>query len=239
MTGKLYGVGVGPGDPMLITLKAVKCIENCDIIGIPAKSADVCIAWQIAALAVDKLYEKEILTVPVFMIKDYDKLSLCYDKGSADICRKLDEGKNVAFLNLGDPTLYGTYMELHKRVVEMGYEAEIIPGVTSVCAVSARLQIPLGERDEDIHILAGKADINRLSELSGTKIVMKSGKNAESVAQSAAAVSNNGLCRAYAVTACGMDEEKVYSDMNDMINDINRAGHMPGYFTTFIIKDRA
>jgi hypothetical protein len=68
---------------------------------------------------------------------------------------------------------------------------------------------------------------------------MKSGKNAESVAQSAAAVSNNGLCRAYAVTACGMDEEKVYSDMNDMINDINRAGHMPGYFTTFIIKDRA
>ncbi|MCD7836367.1 MAG: precorrin-2 C(20)-methyltransferase, partial [Lachnospiraceae bacterium] len=173
MAGKLYGVGVGPGDPQLMTLKAVKCIEECSIIGIPAENTDTCTAWKIAAEAVPDMADREVLSVYIPMTKDYSVIEAAYDEGSARIRQKLDEGSNIAFLNLGDPTLYGTYMGIHKRIADMGYEARIIPGVTSVCAVAARLGISLGGRGENIHILPGSYCLDEFSRLSGSKIIMK------------------------------------------------------------------
>lgn len=231
MAGKLYGVGVGPGDPLLMTLKAVKCIEECEIIGIPAESPEACTAWQIAAGAAENIVGRETLSVVVPMTKDYDLIEAAYDEESGRIRNKLEEGKNVAFLNLGDPTLYGTYMGIHKRIVAMGYEAEIIPGVPSICAVSARLGISLGERNDAIHILPGSYGVDEIGRLSGTKVIMKSAGRAGNVAQRIAEAQECGGCRVYAVTNCGMAEEKICTDISQMEKD-------PGYFTTFIVKEQ-
>lgn len=230
MAGILYGVGVGPGDPQLMTLKAVKCIEECDIIGIPAKETAACTAWQIAAGAVADITDKEVLSVVVPMTKDYSAIEAAYDEGSERIRRKLDEGKNIAFLNLGDPTLYGTYMGIHKRIASMGYNACIVPGVPSVCAVAAKLGVPLGERSDEIHIFPGSYGVEKIFGLSGTKVIMKSAGRADDVVKSLADAVKCERCRVCAVTNCGMPDEKVYTNVNDM-------EEKPGYFTTFIVKE--
>lgn len=230
MAGILYGVGVGPGDPQLMTLKAVKCIEECDIIGIPAKDSATCTAWQIAAGAAADIADKEVLSVVVPMTKDYSAIEAAYDEGSERIKRKLDEGKSVAFLNLGDPTLYGTYMGIHKRIAGLGYETCIIPGIPSVCAVAARLGVPLGERSDEIHIFPGSYGVEKIYGLSGTKVIMKSAGKADAVIQNLADARKLLGCRVYAVTNCGMQDEKVYNDINEMKD-------RPGYFTTFIVKE--
>lgn len=230
MAGKLYGVGVGPGDPMLMTLKAVKCIEECDIIGIPAKEPGACTAWRIAAGAVTDIEDKEVLPVIVPMTKDYSLIEAAYDEGSERIRKVLDDGRNVAFLNLGDPTLYGTYMGIHKRITGMGYEAVIIPGVSSICAVAAKLGIPLGERSDEIHILPGSYGVEKIDSLSGTKVIMKSAGRADDVVQYLGKAQECGKCRVCAVTDCGMADEKVFTD-------IERMEERPGYFTTFIVRE--
>jgi len=230
MAGKLYGVGVGPGDPMLMTLKAVKCIEECDIIGIPAKAPGACTAWRIAAGAVTDIEDKEVLSVIVPMTKDYSLIEAAYDEGSERIRKVLDEGRNVAFLNLGDPTLYGTYMGIHKRITGMGYEAVIIPGVPSICAVAAKLGIPLGERSDEIHILPGSYGVEKIDSLPGTKVIMKSAGRADDVVQYLEKARECGKCRVCAVTDCGMADEKVFTD-------IERMEERPGYFTTFIVRE--
>lgn len=230
MAGKLYGVGVGPGDPLLMTLMAVKCIRECDIIGIPAKSPGACTAWQIAAGAVPDIGDKEVLPVVVPMTKDYSVIDAAYDEGSRRIKKKLDEGKSIAFINLGDPTLYGTYMGIHKRIAELGYETCIIPGVPSVCAVAAKLGIPLGERSDEIHILPGSYGVEEIYRLSGTKVIMKSAGRADDVVQSLAATQECGKCRVCAVTNCGMPDEKVFTEISHMEEKL-------GYFTTFIVRE--
>lgn len=230
MAGRLYGVGVGPGDPQLMTLKAVKCIEECDIIGIPAKNPGACTAWQIAAGAVSDIADKEVLSVVVPMTKDYSLIESAYDEGSVRIREKLDEGKSIAFLNLGDPTLYGTYMGIHKRIAGLGYETCIIPGVPSICAVAAKLGIPLGERSDEIHILPGSYGVEKIDRLSGTKVIMKSAGRADDVTERLSAAQECGRCRVCAVTNCGMPDERVF-------NDIDQMKEKPGYFTTFIVRE--
>ncbi len=230
MAGILYGVGVGPGDPELMTLKAVKCIETCDIIGIPAKDTISCTAWQIAAGAVPGLAEKEVLAVAIPMTKDSQKTDAAYAEGASRLSEKLKEGKNIAFLNLGDPTLYGTYMEFHKRIIAAGLKAQIISGVPSVCAVAARLGVSLGERGEPIHILPGSYDTEELLKLSGTRVIMKSAGETKRVRDRLTALCEETGQEAMAVANCGMPGEKVYRRLAHMEED-------PGYFTTFLVKE--
>lgn len=230
MTGILYGVGVGPGDPELMTLKAVKTIKECDIMGIPAKDRESCTAWKIACQAVPEIREKEVIAAPVPMTADVSVLEAAYEEGSRRLAEKLRSGRSIAFLNLGDPTLYGTYMEFHKRITGEGLGAEIISGVPSFCAVAARLGIALGERKEPIHILPGYYGTEDLDTLQGTKVIMKSAHKIEDVAEKLLLLEQEGGQKAYAVTNCGMQEEQVYYDLSEMEGN-------PGYFTTFIVKE--
>lgn len=153
--GVLYGVGVGPGDPEQITLKAARILRECDGIGIPARTAGDCTAYQIARKAVPEIESKPVYPVPIPMMADQRTQTEAYDQGSRKLLQRLAKGERIAFLNLGDPTVYGTYMEIHQRVKKAGKPAVIINGVPSFCAAAAALDTALGLHKESIHILPG------------------------------------------------------------------------------------
>lgn len=222
--GTLYGVGVGPGDPMLMTLKAVQTARDCEVIAIPHKEREKCTALKIALGAVPELAEKETLTVDMPMTKDAEKLERAYAAGAAAIAEVLAQGKNVCFLTLGDPTVYSTYLYLHQRVAAMGYETRIIPGVTSFCAAAAELGISLCENKEQLHVIPGTYTPSEALSLSGTKVMMKNNlpKTLEALRATGA--------RAAMVENCGMENQHVYPNLESIPEDA-------GYFSLLIVKE--
>lgn len=225
MQGKLYGIGVGPGDPQLLTLKAAKMIEECDIIAIPAEDKETCTAYKIAVQAVTELSHKEILPVSMPMTKDKEILHASHEKGAADVIELLKRGKKVGFLTLGDPTVYSTYMYIHNRVKLGGYTTEIINGIPSFCAVAAALGISLSENKEQIHIFPASYELEDALNLAGTKIFMKMGKKLSEVKSK---IQRAGL-NAYMVENCGMENEKIYES-------IEKFPEEAGYYSLIIIK---
>lgn len=230
MTGVLYGVGVGPGDPELMTLKAVRAIKECDIVGIPAKDISSCTAYKIAIKAVPEIAEKQIICAPIPMTTDKNMLKKAYVNCCNALEKELDNGRNIAFLTLGDPTVYSTYMAIHKIIREDGYLTELISGVPSFCAVAAGLNLPLGSRDESIHILPGFYNTDEIEKYDGTIILMKSAGRINEVKKKLVEAETKRNLKAYAVTNCGMAYEEI-------CNDISLLSEDAGYFTTIIVKD--
>lgn len=231
MAGTLYGVGIGPGDPELMTLKAVRILKECDIIGIPAKDKESCTAYKIALEAVNEIGEKPVIAVPVPMTTDGNKLKAAYDEGSEKIARELEKDKNVAFLNLGDPVVYGTYMKIHKGVTDMGYNAEIVSGVPSFCATAAVIGIPLGQGNEEIHILPGYYNADEIERYRGTTVLMKSAGRIDKVRKKLIDMEKSNNVKAYAVTNCGMEGQMIYRNIEELREDA-------GYFTTIVVKEK-
>lgn len=233
MEGMLYGVGIGPGDPELLTLKAVRIIKECPVIGIPAENTESCTAYGIASQAVPEIQGKKILNGVIPMTKDADKLDEAYEQ----ICQKIEveliEGKDVAFLNLGDPTIYGTYMKIHKKMIDRGYRAKLISGVPSFCAVAARLGTDIAIGDESIHILPACYGIEDLEKYNGTKILMKSARRFDEVTKKLEELEEKNILQAMAVANCGMDEEKVYKTIHSL-----REQGEKDYFTTILVKGK-
>lgn len=230
MAGKLYGIGVGPGDPELLTIKAMRIIRECDVIGIPAKDTFSCTAYQIARKAVSGIEEKPVAAVTVPMTTDVEKLHAAYVQGCTRLTEILAQNKKIAFLNLGDPTIYASYMEIHKRIIEAGFQAELVSGVPSFCAVAATLGVSLGSGKENIHILPGRYNAEELEAYSGTKILMKSGGTIGEIKERLLELEQKNRISAYAVTNCGMENQVV-------CRDIEKLDEQAGYFTTIIIKE--
>ena len=114
MTGTLYGIGVGPGDPELMTLKAVRLIEQCDLVAVPKSGDGEGVAKQIAQKAVPDFDKKELIEVSMPMTRDPQVLEQSHQAAAEQIEGYLKEGNSVAFLTLGDPAIYSTYIFLHK-----------------------------------------------------------------------------------------------------------------------------
>lgn len=225
MAGKLYGIGVGPGDPELLTLKAVKIMKDCDVIAIPASEKDSCTAYQIAVQSVPELASKEILPVIMPMTKDKEVLYLSHEKGAKEVIELMDCDKKIGFLTLGDPTVYSTYMYIHNRVKLQGYETKIINGIPSFCAVAATLGISLAENKEQVHIFPASYELADALSLQGTKIFMKMGKKLSEVKSKII----DAKLEAYMVENCGMDNEKIYSAIEEFPEEA-------GYYSLIIIK---
>ena len=136
MRGKLYSVGIGPGDPELMTLKAVRLLKECDVVALPKGDTDVMTAKEIVNHVVD-LDAKPQLIIYMPMTKDMAAMDKAHREGADAIEKLLDEGKNVVFITLGCPTVYATCIYVHKLVLKDGYDAELVAGVTSICAVAA------------------------------------------------------------------------------------------------------
>ena len=131
MAGKLYGVGVGPGDPELLTLKALRLVKEAEVIALPGQVPEDTVAFKIVEGAYPELGKKELLAVPFPMSKDPEVLKSYHDAGAQKVKEVLDQGKNVVFLTLGDPTVYSTYLYVHHRLVAQGYETEIVCSVVN------------------------------------------------------------------------------------------------------------
>lgn len=228
MAGKLYGVGVGPGDPELLTIKAVRLIQESDVIAVPGTDKEKSAAYKIVKQAIPNIDEKEIVTIPMPMTKDPVILEESHKNGVLAIQKILESGRQVAFLTLGDPTVYSTYIYIHKQVLENGFGVEIVSGITSFCAVSARLNMGLVEKAEPLHIIPASYQIDEALKLEGTKVLMKAGKK---IAQVKAHLKSLNA-KAVMIENCGMDNEKIYSSVDEIPEDA-------GYYSLIIVKENS
>lgn len=223
--GTLYGVGVGPGDPELMTLKAHRIISEADVIAVPDKGAGEKTALNIAASLVEG---KPLLLCDAPMVRDQAQLEAAYTRNAERIIEQLDQGKDVAFLTLGDPSIYSTYLYTHRRVADKGYEARIIPGVPSFCAVAAALGDGLCEGGSRLLIVpASHRDVSDCLEVDANLVFMKAGREIGALQQSLA---ERGLLdRAALVENCGMETERIYYHFADAPAD-------SGYFSVVVVK---
>lgn len=228
--GILTGVGIGPGDPELLTLKAVRTIAEADVIALPKTDEQYITALEIVKTAVD-ISAKDIIELYLPMTRDAEVLAASHQKAAEQIAQLLRAGKKVAFLTLGDPTIYSTYLYIHERVLKAGLEAQLVPGVPSFCAVAAKLNTALCKAGEPLHIIpASYHGEPKYLDWSGTKVLMKSGKSLQTVIEALRA--RNMLDSASMVERCGMSEEKIYTDLNAV-------NTRTSYFSTIIVKDKA
>lgn len=246
MRGRFIGIGVGPGDPELLTLKAARVIRECHVAAVPvsdpgledpvyeeasgesayAAYLEKCVAYQIALAAVPELAEKAKLFLPMPMIKEKSVLKAIHDRDAGAAEAVLDEGKDIVFLTLGDPTVYSTCMYVHKRLDRDGYSTALVPGIPSFCAAAARLNMPLAENREEIHILPASYRIEESLHLPGTKILMKAGRKMPEVKQ----ILMEEKMDVRMVENCGMEEERICC----------RAEEIPeqaGYYSLLIVKE--
>ncbi len=225
MAGKLYGVGVGPGDPELLTLKAVRTIRESAVIAVPGRNPRETAAYRIAAGACGEIGPKELLGIHMPMTKDEDELEKSHAEGVRLLREQLDQGKDVAFLTLGDPTVYSTYIYLHHRIAELGYETRIISGVPSFCAAAARLNTEIARKAEQIHIIPASYQVRDALKLPGTKILMKAGRNLPEVKK----VLSTGTDTVVMVENCGMESEQIYDGIEQIPEEA-------GYYTLLFVK---
>ncbi|MFF0047268.1 precorrin-2 C(20)-methyltransferase [Streptomyces sp. NBC_01550] len=183
-TGRLYGVGLGPGDPALMTVRAVQIIAEADVIAYHSARHGRSIARSIAAEHIRADHIEEKLVYPVTTeTTDHPggyrgAMEEFYGEAAARLAVHLDAGRTVAVLAEGDPMFYGSYMHMHKRLADR-YPTEVIPGVTSVSAAAARLGTPLAEGEEVLTILPGTLPEEELTaRLAATDaaVVMKLGR---------------------------------------------------------------
>ena len=137
--GTLFGVSVGPGDPELMTLKAVRIVRAADVVAVPDTGRGPGKAYHIAR---EYIAGKGLLTCATPMTRDPAATAAAHRKAADAICAFLDAGKDVAYLCLGDVSVYSSYHYVHRLVVERGYDAQIVPGVTPFCAAAARAGVP-------------------------------------------------------------------------------------------------
>lgn len=225
--GTLYGVSIGPGDPELITVKAMNIISESKYIATPHTGSGDSLALSIVSQAVD-LSGKEIMKLEFPMTKDKDILSKSHNEAADAIAKVLDEGEDVAMLNLGDVTIYSTFAYTMDKLLEKGYDVEVIPGVTSFCASASKLRIGLTTMNEPLHIIpATGIDLKEALQMPGSKVLMKIGKSMPKLIEVLKEL--NLEDNVYAVENCGLENEKIYNNLDEF------DGKM-GYFTIVIVK---
>lgn len=239
-TGTFYGVGVGPGDPELLTLKALRIIQQCDLVAYlrsdSAHSTDQGItsgmARDIATAAVSSssnANQKEYAIV-IPMSETRDITNAVYDEAARVIANHLDQGQNVVFLCQGDPFFFGSFAYLHDRL-HARYSLEIVPGVTSINAASALLGKPLSLLAENLAIVSGRrsdADIlHTLSHFDNVAIMKPGRRRAELLQLIAQAGRTQDACY---IEYAGQQNQKI-------IHDVKLLDAQPGpYFSLFLIN---
>lgn len=226
MYGIAYGVGVGPGDPELMTLKACRMIRENEVIALPGRVPQETIAYKIAVGAVPELAQKELVAVYMPMTMDRAELERCHREGAQKIEYYLKQGKNVVFLTLGDSTVYSTFTYLQQILHEDGFETGLVNGIPSFCAAAARMNIPLTIRKEQLHVLPAIHNLEGQLEQKGTYVLMKS---ASKMAQVKELIKRSGR-KAVMVENCGCENEKVYNSVEEIPDDA-------GYYSLIIARE--
>lgn len=225
--GTLYCVSVGPGDPELLTLKAVRIIRQCPAVGLSmdgkGEGRESCVAYRIASGAVPELKEKEALFLRIPMTKERAVLERSHREAAGAIIRFLEQGKDVAYLTLGDTSVYASCMYPAALVKEAGWQVEMVSGVPSFCAAAARLGLPLVSGSQQLHIIPSSYEIEESLSYPGVKVLMKAGSRMPQVKELLLAEG----CQARAVERCGMEGERVYEGVGEIPEGA-------GYYTVVI-----
>ena len=222
--GIFYAVSVGPGDPELLTRQACRVLEHCDGVAAPQTGSGRMLALEIAAGAV-AMEGKTILPLTFTMLRDERAREESYRAAAAAVESELAAGRDVAMVNLGDVSVYATAYYILDHIRADGFETVMIPGVTSFCAVAARLGRSLTRMEEPLHILPGRMALDEALELPGTKVLMKSGKAVHETVQ--ALERHNMLDHAAMVADCGMAAERIYADLRELPKEVS-------YFATIV-----
>lgn len=227
--GTLHGVGVGPGDPELMTLKAVRCIEQCPVLAAPQTAAGRMLALDIAKGAVD-VSGKIILPLHFAMSRDSEVLKASHAAAADAVRAHLDAGRDVALLNLGDVSIYATYGYLEEILTAQGYAAVRIAGVPSFCAAAARLgQSLTGGMEQPLTIAPG-CHVDQVLAAPGAKVLMKTGRR---LPKTLDALRERGLLANSAMVCnCGLPDEAVFPALTDY-----DPAQDAGYFATILVKE--
>ena len=224
LKGIFYSIGLGPGDPELMTLKAVATIGRCPIVAVPDSRGSENVALAIAGA---HLQGKTLVYCDSPMVRDNDLIVQSHRSNAEKLAAFLDQGQDIAYLTLGDPSIYSTANYIQDHLMDMGYGVEIIPGIPSFCAVAARLKQPLCEGDEALHIVpASEKTIDEALQLPGTQVIMKAGKSIPLIRQ--AIVRQNR--HAVAVERCTMSNERIHRSLDTL-------SEQASYFSIIIVKE--
>lgn len=224
--GILYGVGVGPGDPELLTIKALRTLERCPVIAAPQTKSGEMLALDIVRQAAP-LEDKTILPLFFTMARDKSRQHSAHEAAADAVAQHLQAGRDVAMLNLGDVSIYATWGYVMEVLNRRGYETVMIPGVPSFCAAAARLGITLVRGETPLHIAPATGPIEPMLALPGAKVLMKAGRRLPEVRAALEQTEEFGAL----VENCGLPGETIYSDLR-------QAPESVGYFATAIVKER-
>lgn len=230
-TGIFYGVSVGPGDPELLTLQAVRLIRQCPVLAAPQTASGQMLALDIVRRTLgDALQGKTILPLHFAMSRDAQILQASHLAAAEAVRLHLDAGQDVAMLNLGDVSIYATFGYLQEILQAQGYPTAMAAGVPSFCAAAARLNRPLtGGMDAPLTIAPG-GQADALLEKPGPKVLMKTGRQLPALLDVLA--QHGKLADSALVCNCGLPGEAVYPDLS-----ADRPAGTGGYFATVLVKE--
>ena len=232
MAGKLYGIGVGPGDTGLMTLRAKEVLEGCGVIAYPVKKfGEGSVALDIIKPVVD-ISEKSIEEFLFSMDPDDTHREKCREDNLNKMCKLLDNGEDIAMVTLGDAGVYSTYMYIDSAIRARGYQTEVVPGIPSFCHGAAVAGIPLMIGNEGLAVVPVAKENSKLLDDAMDNfdniVIMKALK---AIGMNCDMMMEKGipLDRATVVCNVGLDDEYVGPIVRD---------REYGYFTTVIIKKK-
>ncbi|WP_458402677.1 precorrin-2 C(20)-methyltransferase [Methanobrevibacter sp.] len=226
--GKLIGIGVGPGDTELLTLKAAKILKTVPVVFSPKSSKEkesIALSIVKPVLEERKDYKRMMLVEPIFpMIEDKEELEKVWTTASEMIAMYLDSGRDVAFITLGDTSVFSTYSYVQKKLAGR-YEIETIPGITSFTACAAARNKALVEQNQILTIVP-KIDerLEEILEYSDSIVLMKASRNTSELESKIE--KKEGVKEIYSVQNCTRENEKI----------IEGFSNEKPYLTTTIIK---
>jgi precorrin-2/cobalt-factor-2 C20-methyltransferase len=219
MKGILYGIGVGPGDPELLTYKAARILQEVDCVAVPVAERD----RESTARKIAGSYIRAdccIIELDFPMTRDQSLLEEAWQEGCAVIRKLLDKGQSVAFLTLGDAMLYSTYIYIFQHLSNEGYSARTIPGIPSFSAAASAGGFPLAFGDEKMAVMPGSAieDLtNGRLEHFETVVIFKVARQFRKLVE---ALDKAGrLESSVLVVSCGHPEERVITDLKSVVDE--------------------
>ena len=224
--GTFYGVGVGPGDPELLTRKAVGVLERCPVLATPRTRTGSSVALEIVRGAVE-LEGKTLLPLDFPMSREEGELRAAHRAAAETVRPHLEAGRDVAMAVLGDVSLYSTFCYVMEILRGEGFPCAMVPGVPSFCAAAALLGRSLTRPDAPLHILPGGWEgAEGALDLPGTKVLMKSGRQYPRLLEE---LDRRGMLEEAAmVENCGLPGQRAFPTLGDRPEST-------GYFTTILL----
>lgn len=229
MTLPFIGVGVGPGDPELVTLKAARYIEQADVISYIANDKGESQAKHIARLALQGAQGYEEIPVLMPMCEDRSIANQAYDEAALKISAAITAGKKVVFLCEGDPLFFGSFAYLLERL-QPQFSCEVVPGISSVHAAASALQLPLTMLKESFAVVSGRHSVEKLEATlrqHESVVIMKAGRSRQRILDALKATGRTQ--EANYLAYIGRDGQQIQTDISAL------AGEAGPYFSLFVV----